>query len=154
MPQILISPDDLTGNSFVIKGKEAHHLIRVLRKKTGDEIEIFDGRGGQFVGRLTAVDTKANEVRGLIFKKKIINSRPHSLILYQCLPRGSKFDFVIEKATELGVDYIVPLLSKKNPIQLSAEKMGAKVPRWRDSPKRRPSSATGPMFRRWNRPAI
>src|SRR5437773_892713 len=104
MPQVFVSPNDLTHDSFVVRGPEAHHLIRVLRKKAEDEINLFDGRGAQFVGRLTSVDSKSNEVHGVVLKERPRSPRSHTLVLYQGLPRGSKFDYVIEKSTELGVD--------------------------------------------------
>ena len=127
MPQVFVQPADLTQDSFVIRGKEAHHLIRVLRKKTNDEIALFDGQGHQFRGKLTRLDGDRNEIHGVILEKKSSSRRTHKLILYQGLPRGAKFDYVIEKATELGVDGIVPFLSQKNPIQSPSE---TKVPRW------------------------
>lgn len=130
MPQVFVAPEDLTKDSFVVRGREAHHLIRVLRKKADDEIDLFDGRSSQFTGRLTSINSSANEVRGVILKTKDQPERLHTVVLYQGLPRGAKFDYVIEKATELGVDVIVPVLSKKNPVQVSLEKMGTKVPRW------------------------
>ncbi len=128
MPQVFVSPEDISKDSFVVRGKEAHHLSRVLRKKIGDEIEFFDGRGKQFIGKLTKINP--TEVHGSILKNKDRSAQAHTVVLYQGLPRGAKFDFVIEKATELGADIIVPFLSKKNPVEISAEKMATKVPRW------------------------
>src|SRR5690242_4531949 len=104
MPQIFVSPEDLTKNSFVVRGREAHHLIRVLRKKVGDQINIFDGRGSQFTGKLTAIDSKSVLVRGNLMDQLQTSSQSHTLVLFQGIPRGSKFDYVIEKSTELGVN--------------------------------------------------
>ena len=96
-----------------------------VTKETAEEIHLRD-----LTGRVTAINTKDNEVRGVLLKKTGSSEREHTLVLYQGIPRGSKFDYVIEKATELGVHKIVPFLSKKNVVKISAEKKGTKVPRW------------------------
>jgi len=105
-------------------------LIRVLRKKSQDEIDLFDGAGRRFRGLLTEFRPDELLVQGRILKSLPVQNRPYVIRLLQGLPRGSKFDFVIEKSCELGVDEIIPFFSEKNPIELTGPKVEAKVSRW------------------------
>jgi 16S rRNA (uracil1498-N3)-methyltransferase len=130
LPQLLVKPDQIHSSEFTVEGPEAHHLLRVLRKKVGDEIEFTDGCGHRFVGKLDRVDADFPRASGIILTQLTTKSRPCTLRLFQGLPKGAKFDYVIEKATELGVDEIHPFLSAKNPIKLTAAQASAKVGRW------------------------
>lgn len=103
-------------------------MVRVLRKKEGEAVSLFDGRGAQLEGVLTKIE--ANSVEGRITNRQIPAKISAALRLFQGLPRGSKFDYVIEKATELGVCEIFPFLSEKSLIRLDEKQRKAKTPRW------------------------
>ncbi len=113
MSHIFVSPENVQGESFSLDPKESHHVARVLRKKIGDVVTLFDGVGTRYQAQVTLVDPV---VRGRIMERSV-DSKKMSVTLLQGLPRGSKFDFVIEKATELGVDAILPFVSEKNPLK-------------------------------------
>jgi len=130
MPQILIPPENLTGQTFSIYGSEAHHLIRVLRKKVNDPVKFFDGQGRQYEGRLTYIDTKKNTAGGEILRQLRSEKKGVQINLFQGIPKGSKMDFVVEKATELGADWIVPFFSQKNPLKMSKDQVAEKGRRW------------------------
>jgi 16S rRNA (uracil1498-N3)-methyltransferase len=130
MPQIFVSPQNLDDNRFLITGDEAHHVVNVLRKKPQDTLTVFDGEGRRVEGVILSVAESPLRVTGQITKQLSKSARPILLRLFQGLPRGSKFDYVIEKATELGVDEIIPFLSEKNPIEIDAEQSASKVDRW------------------------
>ena len=130
MPQVLVRPEDVRGDRFFVRGAEAGHVARVLRKKEGDVVRLFDGQGRRFMGRLARVDAGGDLVEGVVTERLPESARPRTLVLFQGLPRGSKFDYVVEKATELGVDAIVPFLSRKNPIRLSEPDGLRKIERW------------------------
>jgi len=118
MPQTFVQPNDIQNSHFVVRGREAHHLIHVLRKQVNDAVDLFDGTGHQYEGILTDIQPQAPSASGHISKTLAIITKLHQIHLYQGLPKGSKFDFVIEKATEVGVDSITPFLSEKNVIRL------------------------------------
>lgn len=130
MPQILIHPEDLQGQKFYVRGPEAHHLIHVLRKKNRDEIDIFDGQGHRYRGRLNHIDPKEPSASGDIIQSLRYRPRRVRMRLFQGLPKGSKIDYIIEKATELGVDEIVPFLSQKSLLGKKAEVSRSKRERW------------------------
>lgn len=130
MPQTFVPPENITGDQFVLTPKEAHHLIRVQRKKEGDEITLFDGKGRRFRGKITHLSAGEPLAQGKITQTLPEDTKTCRIHLFQGLPKGARFDYVIEKATELGADTIVPFLSQKNVIQLDPAQAEKKRTRW------------------------
>lgn len=130
MPQLRINKSALRGDNVEITGTEAHHLIRVLRAEVGDVVELFDGEGGQYKSRLTKINSQESRAEGKIVERRQQTVSPFRLKLFQGLPKGPKFDYVIEKAAELGAHEIIPFLSQKSDIKLDAGAAEKKVPRW------------------------
>lgn len=104
-----------------LSGAEAHHLAHVLRKKEGDEIEIFDGRGNSAVA--TIVSCKKSkavvEVGQLLSSAESVSQ----LIIAAAVPKGDRFRWMIEKMTELGVHQFVPLQAERSIVHPGAGKM-------------------------------
>lgn len=130
MPQVFVPKENINHLNFRIEGDEAHHVVRVLRKKPQDEIQIFDGEGAQYQVKLMEIDSKGNFVAGKIIKILPVRQVSPKITLFQGLPQGSKFDYVIEKSVELGVDEIVPFGSQKNPIKINPNRGDQKYKRW------------------------
>ena len=104
-------PKNVFENDLVIEGKEAHHLIRVMRKKIGDTIWVVDGQGGAYEVEIT---DKEKKIHGKILNKRRRIGEPVSfLTLAQGVLKGEKFELLIQKATEIGVSRIIPVLSEK-----------------------------------------
>ena len=110
---------------------EARHLREVLRLKTGDEVSVFDGEGREF--RATVAQAR-RESAELDLKHEIEPARPESplqITLAVALLKGEKFDLVVQKATELGVYKIVPLMTQHADIKLrDASDAEKRVARW------------------------
>jgi 16S rRNA (uracil1498-N3)-methyltransferase len=110
---------------------EARHLRDVLRLKPGDEVYVFDGAGKEFHCR---VEQSRRDSAQLKVISEVDPARPESplqLTLAVALLKGEKFDLVVQKATELGVARIVPLVTKHADIRLRDESDSAKrVARW------------------------
>ena len=102
---------DITGEAITISGNDAHHLARSLRAKRGDKITAVDDRGNSAVIELIDFDKTTITARRVSEIQKVINDR--KIILADCLPKQNRFDNIIEKATELGVDKIEPLISER-----------------------------------------
>ncbi len=130
MSQLFVSPERIHDDRFSLDSLEAHHVLRVLRKNVGDLLTFFDGNGRRFEGRLTTADTATNLVEGEVLQWLPSEKPQVRVILVQGLPRGSKWDYVIEKATELGVDAIIPFLGETSPIELDERAAVAKEERW------------------------
>ncbi|MFN0117744.1 MAG: RsmE family RNA methyltransferase [Elusimicrobiota bacterium] len=129
MPHFFVQPGEISDQLFQLKGDSAHHLIRVLRVKSHDPIFLFDGNGKRFEAIVKSVDVKNNFVNGQILKSSQDLPSRFSVRLLQGIPRGPKFDFVIEKSVELGVTEIIPFFSEKNPVVWEGKKDN-KVERW------------------------
>jgi 16S rRNA (uracil1498-N3)-methyltransferase len=117
-------PENISGNSITIDGDEFSHLTHVMRKKTGDEIRVVDGKG-------TAYDVRLNEIKkktasGVILKSYKNHNEPEIAVTLGVgiLKNPSKFDFLVEKVSELGVKEIVPLHTERT------IPSHAKVDRW------------------------
>ncbi|MEO6991388.1 MAG: RsmE family RNA methyltransferase [Candidatus Baltobacteraceae bacterium] len=115
------------GETVVLEGSDARKLSVVLRAEPGDAVEICDSAGQAFTGRIVEPGARVE----VVLEAEL--SRPHKIaeveiILAQAIPKGAKMDFVVEKATELGVGRIVPLVTERT---LGDEGREGKVERWR-----------------------
>jgi len=98
--------------TVVVEGPEAHHWSHVLRGTAGDPVELFNGNGR--VAR--AVVTKIHK-RGLELQLQEVRNEPRppdELTLATAVPKGDRFDWLIEKATELGVTRLIPLVTSRS----------------------------------------
>ncbi|HMD29486.1 MAG TPA: 16S rRNA (uracil(1498)-N(3))-methyltransferase [Steroidobacteraceae bacterium] len=106
------------------------HLAKVLRARSGDELVLFNGDGREFIGTIDAV--RGSRVSASIGAARIIDREsPCRLTLIQCVPRGDRMDFIVQKATELGVARIVPVLSQRSVVRLDAAQSASKQAHWR-----------------------
>ena len=108
----------------------AHHAARVLRLRDGDAVVLFDGRGGEYEARLVVgargqVAARTGEPRDPELES------PLQVTLVQAVSSSEKMDFTIQKAVELGVAAIQPVLSEKSVVRLSAGREEKKHARWR-----------------------
>lgn len=100
------SDDDLTLGKIRISGTEAHHLIHVMRTGIGESVELFDGRGSLVRGTVLELGRK----EALIAAESLQTTmRPEGPILIAAVPKGDRFRWLIEKATELGVSRLIPV---------------------------------------------
>lgn len=118
---------NFAGDFVTLVEEELHHLTRVLHHKVGERITVVDGAG------IAAVDSEIVELtrdfaRVRILKKVRRYGEPYvHLTLAQAVPKGSRFDWVIEKATELGVSEFLPLLCARGEVEAGENK----IERWR-----------------------
>ncbi len=107
MPHFYVNPKDINNNIFTISGEQFHYLSNVRRFSVDDEINVFDGLGNCYKGKITSVDKK--NIVGVILSSKTFVKPEKELILYTAIPKGERFDWLIEKASEIGVAKIVPV---------------------------------------------
>ena len=103
----------VTGNEAVLGGDDAHHFVRVMRGKIGDEIRLFDGKGLRFRGAVETIRKTELGVR-IIETDSTSTESPVRLTIASALPKGDRQKFLIEKLTELGVSRFVPLRCERN----------------------------------------
>lgn len=110
--RFFIDPSNINGQKAVLKGSDVHHLRDVLRLAVGDEIVIFDGSTQEYDARIE----KMGKDSATLF---LFDAHPHvsesalQVTLAQCILKGAKMDLVIQKATELGVARIIPIISER-----------------------------------------
>lgn len=118
-----------TGERLTLSLEESHHLLRVLRLERGDEVFVFDGCGNEYRCRFAEPDGKRAVVEVAETLTDEVES-PLALVLAQALAKGEKFDWIVQKATELGVCRIVPLLTAQADVRLKDEQASRRRERW------------------------
>jgi 16S rRNA (uracil1498-N3)-methyltransferase len=127
-------PENFKEQKVTLSLEESKHLRDVLRLREADEVFVFDGEGREFQGPIKKIG-RGKEVCEIQILQEVTPSSPEAtldLTLAVALLKGEKFDLVVQKAVELGVKKIVPLLTKRADVKLrdtaDAEK---KTERWR-----------------------
>ena len=128
MHRFHLPPNECRGETLTLAGAEAHHALRVLRVQDGERVTVLDGVGMilncEVTGRTR--DTLALHVR----ERNSVLPLPCAITLLVGVPKGKIIESIIQKATELGVARIVPLLSERVVTQLDAEGAEAKAEKW------------------------
>ncbi|MCR3817161.1 16S rRNA (uracil(1498)-N(3))-methyltransferase, partial [Pseudomonas aeruginosa] len=109
---------------------QAHYIGRVLRHATGDAVQLFDGSGREYLGELVEVGKKNVRVE----LREQFAGQPDSPLrihLGQGLSRGERMDWAIQKATELGVAEITPIVSERCEVRLKDERADKRLQHWR-----------------------
>ncbi|WP_405731947.1 16S rRNA (uracil(1498)-N(3))-methyltransferase [Anaerovibrio slackiae] len=119
----------LLQEELVITGGDAHHLGRVMRAKAGDRILVADDQGKVGEYELTGF-TESSVSMKLVQQVEERTESPVEIVLAQCLPKGDKLDLIVQKATELGVNVIVPLVSDNCVVRYDGKKAKAKQEKW------------------------
>jgi len=106
----------------------AHHL-HVLRHAAGDELTLFNGEGGEVRARLTEIG-KRRACAEVLAHDPVEAELPFKVTLAQGLPEGSKMDWIVEKAVELGVAAIVPLAARRSVVKLAGDRADKRLAHW------------------------
>ena len=126
MPGFVVQPEDVQGESLVLRNGEAEHLVRVRRHRVGQEIEVIDGCGHFYRARIGAIARREVHCDILSCQEERGES-PVRLSLAPALIKGARFDGVVEKATEVGVASITPLLTERGVVRPGSSN---KLARW------------------------
>ena len=132
MPSPRIYLDAPLGSDAQIQLPEdaARHLVQVLRLGAGDRFTVFNGQGGEFEATLDAVGKRASTARIGAFLD-VRRDSPLRVTLAQCVSKGDRMDYAVQKAVELGVAEIQPLLSARSVVRLDEERSEKKLEHWR-----------------------
>jgi 16S rRNA (uracil1498-N3)-methyltransferase len=126
MHRLLVEAEALEGDVAVLPKEAARHL-KVLRPKSGEKIELFDGAGRSRVFRCGATASAPLVADGEI---TLSPKSPFGITLFACVTKGSRWDWTIEKAVELGVGRIVPVISDRCIVRIDRGERTAKRERW------------------------
>ncbi len=106
------------------------HATRVLRLSVGDPLVLFNGDGCNYQASVCAIG-KRDVVVQVTSRQLLHNESPLSLFLAQGIARGDKMDLIVQKATELGVAGIVPLLTERSEVKLDPTRAQKRLSHWR-----------------------
>ncbi len=125
------SPEKIGKEVLRIEGEEAKHILLVLRHGSGDVIDVVDGCGTKYKVRIEEVSRDFLEGK-ILSRIRNENEPDFHLTLAQAICRKERMDFLIEKATEIGVSTIIPILTERGLIKVSGiSREKKKIDRWR-----------------------
>ena len=120
----------ISDSQIMLDADEAHHLSRVLRLDAGDRVFVFDGEGREWECEIASAGKHEVELTVVRQLTDEVES-PLRLTLAQALVKGDKFDWIVQKATELGATRIVPLVTDHCDVKRAEERAEQKLERWR-----------------------
>jgi 16S rRNA (uracil1498-N3)-methyltransferase len=129
MRRFFVRPSDIGTHELCLRGDEADHLARVLRLRPGAQVVVFDGCGHEYTTVVERLET-AGVVCRILFDVSPPSPPAVTITLGQGLPKTDKFDWVIQKTTELGVSAIAPLITDRVVSRIAEPHRARKVSRW------------------------
>ena len=129
-PRVFLPPAAFAADGpLVLEGEAFHHLCRVLRLKEGDRLYALDGLGMLYHVTLDSVGKSSAE--GTITGKEPAGGEPPvPITLAAAIPKGERWEWILQKATELGVTRILPLMTSRTVVQIDPRKAQDKLARW------------------------
>jgi 16S rRNA (uracil1498-N3)-methyltransferase len=112
VPAFLVEPAQVRDGRIVLEGPEAHHLSRVRRHRVGDQVQVLDGSGRRYRVMVEAIGPDRVDGRILGYEEDV--EAACQLVLAPALIKGQRFDWIVEKATELGVAHLCPVVAARS----------------------------------------
>jgi 16S rRNA (uracil1498-N3)-methyltransferase len=129
MHRCLVSSDDLRLERVRLPAAAAHHVGHVLRARPGDRIRLFDGHGSEATAEVESASGSEVVVRVVQREAAAPSSGPR-VVLLQAMPKGRLIEWIIEKAVEVGVDAVIPVVATRSISRPDAERAEGRVERW------------------------
>jgi 16S rRNA (uracil1498-N3)-methyltransferase len=130
LTRVFVAAELAPGSVVELPPDTASHLAKVLRARGGEPLVLFNGDGREFDGAIDAV--RGARVSASVGEgRSMERESPLVISLVQCVPRGDRMDFIVQKATELGVARIVPVLSQRSVVRLDKGQAESKANHWR-----------------------
>ncbi len=130
IPRICVFDELVVGSEVLLPAQAGEHLTRVLRLERGHSITLFNGDGREFRAEISQLAKRAVSARVLAANEASDRESPLQLTLAQGVARGEKMDLILQKATELGVSRIVPLITERTEVKLDAERTERRLAHW------------------------
>jgi 16S rRNA (uracil1498-N3)-methyltransferase len=123
-----VPAENISGDEAVLAPPQAHHLRDVLRLMVGEQVELFDGRANGYVGRITDIGKEVS-VGGLRRLDVPLPPQPR-LVLAAAVIKSDRFEWMLEKTTELGADEFIPLTTRFTGIRIPEHRLEGRMRRW------------------------
>ena len=132
IPRIYTEQNLLSGEMVELEESASHHLSKVLRMQPGRELILFNGAGGEFAATIHEVRKKHVSVQVAEHMSDDRES-PLNLELAIGISRGERMDWVLQKATELGVTRITPLITERTEVKIGGDRQDKKMQHWQQT---------------------
>jgi 16S rRNA (uracil1498-N3)-methyltransferase len=128
LPRFYIPPESWSLDALALTGDEANHCASVMRRSVGDEIIAFNGLGAWAKVKISASSKQRVDLE--VIHHELAVPAPSTLSLLQAIPKGSNMELIIEKAVELGVSQIYPVMTERTVVSLDAKDAPKKQAKW------------------------
>lgn len=130
MHRFFVKPSDIDEPQISIRGAEDRkHILKVLRMRVGEEIEVSDSQKYEYIARISSIDP--DEIIAIIVEKHRFRREPKlQATIYQAIPKQGKMDVIIQKCVELGMTRLIPVQTERS-IATGESLSGSKLDRWR-----------------------
>lgn len=129
VPRLYLNTPLCAGQSLSLDEPQSHYLSKVLRMDVGRELQVFNGDGNEYRATIIKVDKRAVEIAVLSGVEVNRESSLHTHLAIG-ISRGERMDWVLQKATELGVTKITPLFTERTEVRLQGERLEKKIQHW------------------------
>ncbi len=129
MPRFFVRKNDVSCDSINISGEDYNHIKKVLRLGNGDRIIACDGEGTDHLVEIVKIEDAMVKTR-IIESVKNCTEPPIQITLFQGLPKSDKMDFIIQKAVELGINEIIPVITERTVVKTDRKSGDKKCERW------------------------
>jgi 16S rRNA (uracil1498-N3)-methyltransferase len=129
VPRFYLDAALRAGSSVLLPEDSAHHAVHVLRVRTGEEVVLFNGRGGEFPARIASIQ-RLKVLVDLLEHRAVERESPLRMVLVQGVSAGERMDFTVRKGVELGVAEIQPVLAASSVARPKGERAAARLEHW------------------------
>lgn len=120
---------NLENKTCIIEGEDVKHISKVLRCRIGEELEICDNDNNEYICEITNIDKSQVELN-IVEVVDIKRESDLKIKVYQGLPKGPKMEMILQKLTEVGVDEIILVQTKRTVVKVDDKKEDKKIERW------------------------
>lgn len=128
MHRFYLPPGQAQGPALTLSGSEAHHALHVLRVRAGERVVVLDGAGQELLCEVQQAGR--DQVQLLVRQKHTAPPLPCRITLAQAVTKAKTMDLIVQKATELGVHRLVPILSERSVSQIPEDASESKLEKW------------------------
>lgn len=130
IPRICVFAPLVSGIEVLLPEQAGEHLARVLRLERGHPLVLFNGDGREYRAEISQITKRSVTARVLADGEAVARESPLNLTLVQGVARGDKMDLILQKATELGVTRIVPVITERTEVKLDVERTSRRLAHW------------------------
>ncbi len=129
MHHFFTDPSQVREEKIYIEGSDVNHIKNVLRMKIGEQVQISDQSGKNYLCELEAFESEKVQFR-ILEERESENELTSRLYLFQGLPKSDKMEWIVQKAVELGVYEVIPVVTRRAVVKLDEKKAAKKTARW------------------------